>query len=97
MDVEGAEYEVLQGAVRTLARTPAPHWLLEICLTENFPSGINPNFEEIFHLFWDHGYVARAVGPDNRLVTPEMVEKWVRNRKRDFGHISYLFEKDGRI
>lgn len=94
VDVEGAEYEVLQGAARTLARTPAPLWILEICLTENFPSGINPYFEAIFRLFWGHGYVARAVGSDNRVVTPEVVKRWVRNRKRDFGYVSYLFEKN---
>jgi FkbM family methyltransferase len=94
IDVEGAEYEVLRGAAQTLARTPGPQWVLEICLTEHFPSGINPHFEAIFRLFWDHGYVARVVGPDNRVVTPAAVERWVRNRKRDFGYVSYLFEKN---
>jgi FkbM family methyltransferase len=94
VDVEGAEYSVLQGAASTLARTPAPHWILEICFTEHFPSGINPHFEAIFRLFWEHGYTARAVGPDDREVTPEVVERWVRQRQRDFGYVSYLFEKD---
>jgi FkbM family methyltransferase len=94
IDVEGAEYEVLQGAAKTLARTPSPKWVMEICLTEHFPSEINPHFEAIFRLFWDHGYVARVVGPDDRVVTPAAVERWVRNRKRDFGYVSYLFEKN---
>lgn len=94
IDVEGAEYEVLQGAAQTLARTPGAQWVLEICLIEHFPSGINPHFEAIFRLFWDHGYVARVVGPDNRVVTPATVERWVRNRQRDFGSVSYFFEKN---
>ena len=50
VDVEGAEYEVLQGAAMTLARIPAPQWILEICLTENFPSGINPRLCSNFPL-----------------------------------------------
>ncbi|MEJ2672823.1 MAG: FkbM family methyltransferase [Deltaproteobacteria bacterium] len=94
IDVEGAEYEVVRGAARTLARTPGSQWVLEICLTENFPSGINPHFEEIFHLFWDHGYVARVVGDDNRVVTPEAVKRWARNCQRDFGSVSYFFEQN---
>ena len=93
IDVEGAEYEVLQGAVKTLARTPSPIWVMEICLTEHFPTGINPHFEEIFRIFWENGYEARIVGEDNRLVTPDIVESWVRNRERDFGSVSYFFRR----
>jgi FkbM family methyltransferase len=93
VDVEGAEYEVLQGAAKTLARSVSPIWIVEICFNENFPRGINPHFEAIFRLFWENGYVARVVG-DNRVVTPETVERWVCNRRRDFGYVNYLFEKN---
>lgn len=61
IDVEGAEYAVLKGAIATLARTPKPAWLLEICLQEFHPGGANPDFREIFDPFHSHGYVAYAV------------------------------------
>jgi FkbM family methyltransferase len=93
VDIEGGEFESLQGAAKTLARTPSPIWVMEICLTEHFPTGINPHFEEIFRMFWENGYEARIIGEDNRLVTLDDVKRWVRNRERDFGYISYSFGK----
>jgi FkbM family methyltransferase len=104
IDVEGAELEVLRGASGVLAAPKPPAWLVEICLSEHHPDGINPVFAETFRLFWDHGYVARAVGAadrasgagadNSRPVTPEDVARWVSNKRRDFGHHSYLFTKD---
>ena len=93
VDVEGGEFDVLQGAAKALDRSPSPIWLMEICLTEHFPDGINPHFEAIFQRFWENGYEARTVGADSRVVTPEAVRGWVENRRRDFGYISYLFVK----
>jgi FkbM family methyltransferase len=93
IDVEGAEYGVLQGAEKTLKRVPSPVWLLEICLTEHFAEEINHHFAETFQTFWQHGYEARTVGENSRIVNPEDIERWVRNKVRDFGHVSYLFEK----
>jgi FkbM family methyltransferase len=92
VDVEGAEYGVLQGAARTLAMSPRPVWLVEICLTEHHPQGMNPHFEDAFRRFWSEGYTARTVGGgESRVVTPADVERWVRERNRDFGHINYSF------
>lgn len=95
IDVEGFEHVVLQGAARTLARTPAPQWLVEICLTEHHPDGCNPNFERVFRTFWEAGYVARTVGAESREVTPDDVARWVANRRRDFGWVEYLFTRTG--
>lgn len=58
IDVEGAELGVLHGAQRTLAMTPTPKWLIEICLTENHPEGLNPDYVEVFEALWGHGYIA---------------------------------------
>jgi FkbM family methyltransferase len=94
VDIEGAEFEGLRGAAKTLARTPSPKWVMEICLNEHFPTGLNPHFEAIFRIFWENGYMARSVGGDKAVVTPEVIKRWVRDRERDFGSASYIFEKN---
>jgi len=94
VDIEGAEFAGLQGAAKTIARTPSPTWVMEICLTEHFPTGLNPHYEVIFRIFWENGYIARSVGGDRAVVTPEVIKRWVRNRERDFESASYIFEKN---
>jgi FkbM family methyltransferase len=93
IDVEGLELQVLQGAVRTLARNPAPAWLVEIVLTEHHPAGLNPAFRDVFDLFRSAGYTAFALGAEERVVTPDDVDRWIANRRRDFGYWSYVFRK----
>jgi FkbM family methyltransferase len=51
VDVEGAEFDLLQGAARTLAMSPAPVWMVEIGLTEHYPAGFNPNYASTFAPF----------------------------------------------
>jgi FkbM family methyltransferase len=92
IDVEGAELDVLRGAAETLRRTPRPKWLIEICLTENHPAGINPLFADVFELFFANGYEAKSISADMRLVTRDDVQRWVHSGKRDFGYVGYLFE-----
>jgi FkbM family methyltransferase len=95
IDVEGFEHVVLGGARELLARTPAPSWLVEICLTENQPGGrCNIHFEEVFRTFWDAGYVAHTVDEHPRQVTRQDVARWVANRTRDFGYVNYLFTRN---
>ena len=55
IDVEGFEYEVLSGAEHTLGLSPRPAWLVEICLRENFPGGLNDKFHDTFEIFWRQG------------------------------------------
>ena len=91
MDVAGWEFRVLQGATQTLGRSPRPQWLVEICLTEHHPGGINPHFEDVFSVFWKHGYKSYTVGRERRAVGPEDIRRWVRARSRDFGGYNYEF------
>jgi FkbM family methyltransferase len=93
IDVEGAEFAVLRGAERLSALQPAPRWLLEICLTEHHPDGLNPHYLDIFSFFFERGYSAFTIDGDMRPVTQENVSRWLRTRTRDFGYVSYLFEK----
>lgn len=91
IDVEGAEYDVLKGSLATIGKNPKPTWLIEICLTENQPHGLNPNFQNTFDLFWRNGYTVFSLEDNYRVVTPGDVQRWVDNRSRDFGYVNYLF------
>lgn len=91
IDVEGAEHRVLVGAGRILARTPKPTWMIEICLNEYHPDGINPHYSETFELFWNQGYVARTADDKGRIVGREEVRRWVAAGRTESGVINYLF------
>lgn len=95
IDVEGAEYLVLNGAQATLARQPRPLWMLEICLHEYHPEGRNPDYLATFEKFWEHGYEARTANRNQRLVAPEEVRAWVRAGRASSGVINYLFVPAG--
>jgi FkbM family methyltransferase len=91
IDVEGAEYQVLEGAKGLLQRKPKPIWVVEITFNEYHPSGLNPHFLDIFDLFWQNGYEARTADINNKLIRPLDVEGWVRSGKCDSGTINYKF------
>lgn len=91
IDVEGVEYDVLKGAESVLASTPKPVWIVEICLTEHHPGGINPRYEDTFRLFREHGYEASTAESDPRPVTPAEVADSVRTGRTRSGVINYIF------
>ena len=92
-DIEGAELGMLRGAARTLERSPAPAWLVEICLTENFPGGVNPDYAATFEQFFARGYAARTANAAARGVTREDVARWAAQDRADSGSYNYLFTK----
>jgi FkbM family methyltransferase len=92
VDVEGAELGVLTGAQETLAASPAPVWLVEICLDEHHPTGQNPDFTAVFEAFWSHGYRATSVDT-GRVVAQLDVAEWARTGRRSFGGHNYVFRK----
>lgn len=96
IDVEGAEYHVLRGASGTLARSPKPIWMLEICLHEFHPGGVNPNYLQTFELFWNSGYEAFTVSSCPQLVTPENVAEWLERGISNSGTFNYLFVEKGK-
>lgn len=91
IDVEGAEYGVLEGATQTIARSRKPICLLEICLHEYHPDNANPNYLQTFQLFWTNGYQAYTAADVPRLVTPDDVSRWVAQGHCDSGMFNYLF------
>lgn len=97
VDVEGNEYPLLLGASDTLDRTPAPAWMVEIGLTENFAGAINPHYFDIFEMFWSRGYQASPLARPERIVSRADLEQWVRDRKTDHGDINYRFLKADQV
>lgn len=91
IDVEGAEYPVLLGAIGALGASPRPIWLVEICLDEYHPGGINPDFQRTFELFWDAGYDCYCADADATPVRPADVHRWVEARSNGLGVFNYFF------
>ncbi len=92
MDVEGAERAALAGASAVLRATPRPTWLVEVCLSEHHPGGVNRDFETLFELFFSLGYTAKTADRAGHPVTRRDVAAWVRDRKQAFGGHNFLFE-----
>lgn len=91
IDVEGVEYQVLLGAMKTMKKTPRPAWIIEICLNEFYPTGLNPHYASTFELFWQNGYEVRTADRHTRLIRPADIERWVKAGRCDSGVINYIF------
>lgn len=92
IDVEGAEYDVLKGAIKTLTMSPRPTWFIEICLSEFHPGKLNPNYAAIFNLFWKHGYEVRLANKENQLITETDIKKWLADKQSsNKNEFNYLF------
>lgn len=70
VDIEGAEYDMLQGASQTLQNSPRPIWMMEIGSTMHQPSGItvNPNLLATFEVFHAQGYQAQTADAERAVV-----------------------------
>jgi len=62
VDVEGAEYYLLQGAAKTLENNPRPIWMIEVASTMHQPEDtkVNPNLIQTFELLFNNGYEAKT-------------------------------------
>jgi FkbM family methyltransferase len=94
IDVEGAEYSVLKGAIHTLARQVKPVWLLEVCFDEFHPNGINPDYAAIFQLFDSFGYQAYTAKIDPVRITLSQVSESMLSKTRLVDTFNYVFTKD---
>jgi FkbM family methyltransferase len=94
IDVEGNEYNVLQGATHLLGMQPSPVWIIEHGFRENFDGQVNPHFRQLFEVFWHRGYTCRTMDKDRRIVTRKDVERWLKTDTRDFGFLNYVFASE---
>lgn len=91
IDVEGAEFDVLQGAIKTLHRKPRPVWFMEICLSEFHPGEVNQNYLKTFDYFFEQGYEVRTANLAFSAVRREDVVRWIEQGHTDTGNFNYLF------
>lgn len=90
LDVEGFEYQVLRGCREILSMQPRPIWMVEICLSEFHPGGLNPRYRDTFDTFFNAGYEARAANEYQTRVTPADIERHVKTGLSDSGVLNYL-------
>lgn len=94
VDVEGAEYLMLQGASSVLDLNPAPIWFIEICSTEHQPTGMvhNPNFMATCELFLSRGYRAFSANACMQELSVGELSHIGSGGKSDVGH-NFIFRK----
>jgi FkbM family methyltransferase len=92
IDIEGAEYTMLRGAVETMDRPVAPTWFVEIYIDAG-RGYRNEKFRDTFQLFWDHGYTAREATLGGAEVTRADVDRWVAAGRSPTPGANYLFSR----
>jgi FkbM family methyltransferase len=96
IDVEGLEYQVLQGATHLLSRTVEPIWLVEVALAEYHPEGRNPDYLATFETFMKRGYSCFLVLERTlQEVSMDAVVRWNSVGATDTAAINYLFVPKG--
>ena len=92
VDIEGAEFMMLQGAKQTLMNEPRPIWLMEISSTEHQPAGtvMNPHFAKTFELFFEKGYRAFTADDAAMEITPAVVRQVVAGTQK-MGTHNFVF------
>jgi FkbM family methyltransferase len=96
VDIEGAELSLLQGAAKLLELNPKPIWIVEICITEHMPQGVqvNPDLLSAFKLFWDHGYRAWTCDKHRQAVEKSEIEAIIRTGKNTLKTHNFIFKAD---
>lgn len=59
MDVEGFEFQALQGSLELMDSHPRPFWIVEL-ISNKITGEHNTDADKVFHLFRQHGYLART-------------------------------------
>jgi FkbM family methyltransferase len=95
VDVEGAEFDVLSGALETLGRQIRPTWLVEITGDEYMPSGANFNLISTFDLFFQRGYQASLLTKSGLIpINRARIEKWRSQGRSEYSEINFVFSAE---
>lgn len=97
VDVEGAEFAVLNGARHYLSMVPKPIWLVEVAVTEHVPAGlgVNPDLLATFQVFWREGYAALRLAPGLEQVSQAEVSAIQRSGRNTLDVHNFLFVDAG--
>ena len=93
VDIEGAEFMMLQGANQTLMNEPRPIWMMEISTTEHQPAGtvMNPHFAKTFELFFAQGYRALTADEAAQEINQESIQQVVAGTQK-LGNHNFIFK-----
>lgn len=93
VDIEGAELSMLQGAKKLLTLSPKPVWIVEICITEHMPEGVqvNPHLLTTFRMFWEHGYEAWTCDKKKRRVDEAEIQLILQTGKDTVKTHNFIF------
>jgi FkbM family methyltransferase len=93
VDIEGAELSLLQGAAKLLRLNPKPVWIVEICITEHMPQGVqvNPHLLSSFEIFWNNGYRAWTCDKHRQPVEKSEIETIARTGKNTLKTHNFIF------
>lgn len=95
VDIEGAEFMMLQGAIKTLINNPCPIWLMEVSSNEHQPAGtvMNPHFANTFEVFFKQGYRAFTADEAAIEITQLTVQQIVAGKQKLSTHNFVFFSE----
>ena len=87
---------MLQGASTYLDMNKKQIWLIEICVSEHQPNGIeiNPNLLSTFELFWKRGYVALSISDNLKIVEKHEIKKIAKTGIDTLGGHNFLIVEE---
>ena len=99
VDIEGAEYRMLQGAKRFLRMAPKPIWMVEIQVKEHQPAGtpLNPYLLQTFKIFWDEGYESWTADENLRKIEEQEIIDIYESKTDTLSSQNFLFLDKGAI
>jgi FkbM family methyltransferase len=91
IDIEGVEYDALQGGKSLLSRDIKPRWLVEITLSEHRKGALNERFLDTFTLFFDEGYLCYSIAGGLVKISEPDVKRYASGEQDSRFRTNFLF------